>query len=183
ARLASISDGITAAQNRLATLTHDPFEPPPLRVQAPGKAEARTEVLIVSIVAVIPFHVLDKLRIAAQPGDAEQISPGGRRVAVVERGEGQLQLPPQAVVDGQIRPRPPGVLGEKAKLTLAATLNSLSEIDVLAGLLVQLGVGGDGRDAPGQHRIKISGAGPVGVGRAWEIARAKKAVRRIVGVP
>src|SRR5262249_24582446 len=123
ARLAGVSDGVATAQHRLATLAQDPFEPSLLRAQAPGKAEARTEVLIVGVVAVTSRPVLDKLRLAsrkragfeeiARPGDPEQISPAGRRVAVVERGEGQLQFPTQPVVDGQTWPRSPGVLGEK----------------------------------------------------------------------
>src|SRR5207244_236418 len=169
---AAVSNRVTAPHHGLAALTHDALEPTALHVRAPGKAEARSEVMVVGIVGFSAVLELDKLRGTASEGSGlEEISysrdspesvGGDRRIAVVERNRWKLQFPAQAVIERQIRAHPPTVLPIESPFPLPATFKCIAEIDVFTGRLNQPGVSIDGRDASGEDSVKVFSIGQVG---------------------
>src|SRR5262249_53172333 len=152
--LALICNRVASTDHCLSALADDALEPAVFRVQAPGKADARSEVIFVGCVSLVAVLELDELRGTASlyvviemivwPSDPEQTVSGGCRVNAVSHSEGKLHLVTQSAGECQVRSRSPGILPEEPPFTLAATPNLRSQILVLVGLIIQSGISRDG---------------------------------------
>ncbi len=166
-RVAAANDGVPPAADELRQ------EAVLLRHRRPGESDVGCEVVVVGVVGVLALLELEVLRgrgLARQRSrledvtavargidtrDAADVFDRRRRVAVVLRGERELQRVAQAGVDREIRPPAPGILDEEAGLLHLRTLQANADVLVLTRRFVQTRVRLDLGHAAGQERVEI----------------------------
>ena len=81
------------------------------------------------------------------------------RHRVVERRERRLHVPANTGVQREGRRHAPGVLDERRVVVQLPVTATLSEERILVGVRIERRLPGDGRHAPGQHRVEGARAG------------------------